>query len=277
MADKEVVLITKVSELSPKLRGQLENSVAKVSKNIADLCTATNLSGSSINISGLKADNCNLEISGIKQTIDSTLNSECINVNGAEVFKDIIVKFREEMINEMEKNKDTLEIIEKIDQIISNDNYVENINTCAITSIQNQSFNFINNKVICPEIVVTDIFGRKVTYPGTIKITDIEQTIVSSVLNNCHIINNDVLSELHKYDQIVNKEFYENKKKEFQNKPSLLSMKEIEDYMYNVPTENNPAELRVLDIVGLSFLGAFFLGLIIGLTILLVNYYRKKK
>jgi hypothetical protein len=152
-------------------------------------CEQNDINFQTINIGDITAENCNVEISHINQSIKLLRNINCASTSLSEI--DLKNELKNKLNQKLKEEiglamglfnvSDTNQLSEINNEIISKID-VKNTLNCISNKYNNQMINIENIQLTCRN-------------GGSLKISDIQQSIISNTVSNC-IQENETLNKL---------------------------------------------------------------------------------
>lgn len=151
----------------PVVAKALDNIKNNVTINSTQTCEANNNNIQTFSIGQINADNCDVEISGISQKINTKVNATCVQNNGFKDLVDSAVKLEIESLKQSGKPA----VAEQI-RNITNDIDLDKVTSCMANLYNTQNMNFAGFNMSCPR-------------NGKLTIKNISQEIASDMLFTC--------------------------------------------------------------------------------------------
>lgn len=169
---------------NPVVKESLDNIKNNISVNSVKTCSSTNNNFQSISIKGIKAENCDINIQNIKQSIDTNINSTCVQDTN---YKEMIKFSVQQELDKLKKEGNT-DLATQIETIITNNVNIDNITKCMSDVYNKQIIDAGNFEISCPK-------------SGILTIDNISQTIASDLVFDCvQMENANIVDQLNNID-----------------------------------------------------------------------------
>lgn len=151
----------------PVVAKALDNIKNNVTINSTQTCEANNNNIQTFSIGQINAENCDVEISGMSQKINTKVNATCVQNNGFKELVDSAIKLEVESLKQSGKPN----VAEQI-RNITNDIDLNKVTSCMANLYNTQNMNFAGFNMTCPR-------------SGKLTIKNISQEIASDMLFTC--------------------------------------------------------------------------------------------
>lgn len=145
----------------------LDNIKNNIFLNVTQMCESSVNNSQSFSVGQINAKDCDVEVSGLSQKIDTKINSTCVQNDN---FKELLHTAVNSEITNL-KNNGKPEVAKQIATIINNID-LNKVTQCMSEVYNSQNMNFAGFNMSCPK-------GGKLT------IKNISQTIASDILFTC--------------------------------------------------------------------------------------------
>jgi hypothetical protein len=185
----------------------INNVTTSFQKNITNACSTNSTNVQSVTIANVHATGCNLNITGINQSINVTLNASC---GQTATFQDSVKTAFGASVSDMITQLRDVATMKGLN-IDSQLNELTNINTqdtlnalssCIVQNLNSQQVDIHDINVICTPTVTT-MGPLTFATPQTLNIGDINQYISASVVSSCTQVLSAYYDKLSQIDKVL--------------------------------------------------------------------------